>query len=155
GPLDTRPDSGTFYPGAGQSGFGCSSVHNGFRRADCATVAGVVPMLSRSLLAFALSAVLSAAYAQTPSSTPAAAELADTAAPAAPATAKSGKGGVSIEDVRTFSAVYNLVKQAYVEDVGDKELMEAAIKGLLSGLDPHSEYLDARQWTELTEDTSG
>ncbi len=57
--------------------------------------------------------------------------------------------------VRTFSAIYNLVKQAYVEDVGDKELMEAAIKGLLSGLDPHSEYLDARQWTELTEDTSG
>lgn len=112
-------------------------------------------MLSRSLLAFALSAALSAAYAQTPSATPAAAELADTAAPAAPAAAKPGKGGVSIEDVRTFSAVYNLVKQAYVEDVGDKELMEAAIKGLLSGLDPHSEYLDARQWTELTEDTSG
>ena len=112
-------------------------------------------MLSRSLLALALSAAIFASYAQVPAPAPVAdaADVADTAEPAAPA-AKPGKG-VSIEDVRTFSAVYNLVKQAYVEDVGDKELMEAAIKGLLSGLDPHSEYLDARQWTELTEDTSG
>lgn len=111
-------------------------------------------MLSRSLLALALSAAVFASYAQAPAPAVAdAADTADTAAAAAPA-GKPGKG-VSIEDVRTFSAVYNLVKQAYVEDVGDKELMEAAIKGLLSGLDPHSEYLDARQWTELTEDTSG
>jgi carboxyl-terminal processing protease len=112
-------------------------------------------MLSRSLLALALSAAVFASYAQAP----APAESADASgaaetAEAAKPTVKPARG-VSIEDVRMFSAVYNLVKQAYVEDVGDKELMEAAIKGLLSGLDPHSEYLDARQLTELTEDTSG
>jgi len=77
--------------------------------------------------------------------------------PAAPETpeAAAAKAGVSIDDVRTFTAVYNLVKQAYVDDVGDKRLMEAAIKGLLSGLDPHSEYLDPRQLSDLTEGTSG
>ena len=124
-------------------------------------------MLSRSLLVLALTAAFSTAWAQAPKPAPApsaadvAADAADAASgddtdtPAAAPAPKSGKGGVSIEDVRTFSAVYNLVKQAYVEDVGDKQLMEAAIKGLLSGLDPHSEYLDARQWNELSEDTSG
>ncbi len=99
-------------------------------------------MPSRSLLFLALSAFALAALAD---------------APATPETpeAAAAKAGVSIEDVRTFTAVYNLVKQAYVEDVGDKRLMEAAIKGLLSGLDPHSEYLDPRQLTDLTEGTSG
>ncbi len=99
-------------------------------------------MPSRSLLFLALSAFALAAQAD---------------APATPETpeAAAAKAGVSIEDVRTFTAVYNLVKQAYVEDVGDKRLMEAAIKGLLSGLDPHSEYLDPRQLDDLTEGTSG
>lgn len=99
-------------------------------------------MPSRSLLFLALSTFALAVQAD---------------APATPETpeAVAAKAGVSIEDVRTFTAVYNLVKQAYVEDVGDKRLMEAAIKGLLSGLDPHSEYLDPRQLTDLTEGTSG
>jgi carboxyl-terminal processing protease len=106
--------------------------------------AGVVPMPSRSLLFLALSSLSLAAWADAPA--PAPAETPEGAA---------AKAGVSIDDVRTFTAVYNLVKQAYVEDVGDKRLMEAAIKGLLAGLDPHSEYLDPRQLTDLTEDTSG
>jgi carboxyl-terminal processing protease len=99
-------------------------------------------MPSRSLLFLALSTFALAAVAD---------------APATPETpeAAAAKAGVSIEDVRTFTAVYNLVKQAYVEDIGDERLMEAAIKGLLSGLDPHSEYLDPRQLTDLTEGTSG
>ncbi|WP_386068083.1 S41 family peptidase [Tahibacter sp. UC22_41] len=100
-------------------------------------------MSSRTLLFLALSAFALASQA------------ADV--PAAPETpeAAAAKAGVSIDDVRTFTAVYNLVKQAYVDDVGDKRLMEAAIKGLLSGLDPHSEYLDPRQLSDLTEGTSG
>ncbi|WP_257388926.1 S41 family peptidase [Tahibacter caeni] len=99
-------------------------------------------MPSRSLLFLALSTFALAVQAD---------------APAAPETAEAAaaKAGVSIDDVRTFTAVYNLVKQAYVDDVGDKRLMEAAIKGLLSGLDPHSEYLDPRQLSDLTEGTSG
>ncbi len=65
------------------------------------------------------------------------------------------KPSVSLDDIRTFTAVFNLVKQAYVEPVDDKALMQAAIHGLLSGLDPHSEYLDQRAMDELSEDTSG
>ncbi len=64
-------------------------------------------------------------------------------------------GQISLEDVRQFTAVLSLVKQAYVEPVDDHQLMQAAIKGMLVGLDPHSEYLEANELTQLTEDTSG
>lgn len=62
---------------------------------------------------------------------------------------------ISLEDVRTFTAVLSLVKQAYVEEVDDRRLMQAAIRGMLVGLDPHSEYLEAKELTQLSEDTSG
>ena len=62
---------------------------------------------------------------------------------------------VDLQDIRAFTAVYSLVKQAYVENVDDHQLMQAAIRGLLAGLDPHSEYLDRRQIDDLTEDTTG
>src|ERR1700756_2223718 len=62
---------------------------------------------------------------------------------------------VSMDDIRAFTAVFNLVKQGYVEPVDDKVLMQNAIHGLLSGLDPHSEYLDQREMEALNEDTSG
>ena len=65
------------------------------------------------------------------------------------------KAGVSLDDIRRFTAVFDLVKQAYVEPVDDKALMAAAVRGLLAGLDPHSEYLDQRAMNELSEDTSG
>lgn len=65
------------------------------------------------------------------------------------------RSSVSLDDIRTFTAVFNLVKQAYVEPVDDKTLMQDAIRGLLSGLDPHSEYLDQRAMDQLSEDTSG
>ncbi len=65
------------------------------------------------------------------------------------------KPSVSLDDIRMFTAVFNLVKQAYVEPVDDKTLMQDAIRGLLSGLDPHSEYLDQRAMDQLSEDTSG
>jgi carboxyl-terminal processing protease len=91
---------------------------------------------------------------QIPVPPPDAVSSADEAAPAAkkPATPKEG---VDLQDIRAFTAVYSLVKQAYVENVDDHELMQAAIRGLLAGLDPHSEYLDRKQIDDLTEDTTG
>lgn len=62
---------------------------------------------------------------------------------------------VNLDDIRAFAAVFSLVKQAYVDPVDDKTLMQAAIRGLLSNLDPHSEYLDAKAMETLNEDTSG
>ena len=74
---------------------------------------------------------------------------------AAPASASSSSGQVDLDDIRNFSRVYEVVKQAYVEKVDDKTLMKAAITGMLAGLDPHSEYLDKEGLQQLTEDTTG
>ncbi|WP_300618703.1 S41 family peptidase [Dokdonella sp.] len=72
----------------------------------------------------------------------------------APAAAEARKT-VDLQDIRAFTAVYNLVKQAYVDEVDDRRLMQQAIRGLLAGLDPHSEYLGKEQIENLTEDTTG
>jgi carboxyl-terminal processing protease len=73
----------------------------------------------------------------------------------APAAASSVPDQVDLDDVRNFSRVYEIVRQAYVEPVDNKTLMKAAISGMLSGLDPHSEYLDKDGLAELNEDTTG
>jgi carboxyl-terminal processing protease len=62
---------------------------------------------------------------------------------------------IPLEDIRSLSEVFDKVKQNYVEDIEDKELLENAIRGLLSGLDPHSAYLDKKAFTALREGTSG
>lgn len=86
--------------------------------------------------------------------TPTAPESGET--PVAPAPAAAPKlASVSLDDIRAFTAVYSLVKQGYVEDVSDTRLLQAAIRGMLSGLDPHSDYLDRKQMETLTEETSG
>lgn len=79
---------------------------------------------------------------------------ADAEKPAPPA-APPPKPTVSMDDIRLFTSVFNLVKQAYVEPVDDKALMQQAVRGLLAGLDPHSEYLDERAMDQLSEETSG
>ncbi|MGW8310017.1 MAG: S41 family peptidase [Thiogranum sp.] len=63
--------------------------------------------------------------------------------------------GLPVEELRTFSDVFGRIKNDYVEDVADKELLENAIRGMLSGLDPHSAYLDQEQFKELQVGTSG
>ncbi|HZX70134.1 MAG TPA: S41 family peptidase [Rhodanobacter sp.] len=77
----------------------------------------------------------------------------------APASASSSAASsadqVDLKDIRNFSRVYELVRQAYVEKVDNKTLMKAAITGMLAGLDPHSEYLDKEGLQQLSEDTSG
>lgn len=75
----------------------------------------------------------------------------------APANASSSAGAdqVDLKDIRNFSRVYEVVRQAYVEKVDNKTLMKAAITGMLAGLDPHSEYLDKEGLQQLSEDTSG
>jgi len=67
----------------------------------------------------------------------------------------SGQATLPVEELRTFSDVFGRIKNDYVVDVDDKELIENAIRGMLSGLDPHSAYLDAEQFTELQVGTTG
>ncbi len=59
------------------------------------------------------------------------------------------------EELRTFTEVFGRIKRDYVEPVSDKKLLEDAIKGMLSGLDPHSAYLDSEQYKDLKEGTTG
>ena len=51
--------------------------------------------------------------------------------------------GLALDQLRNFSDIFSRIKSDYVEDVDDKTLLEHAIRGMLSGLDPHSSYLDA------------
>jgi carboxyl-terminal processing protease len=76
---------------------------------------------------------------------------------AAPATAASraAPDRPSLADIRNFTRVYEIIRQAYVRKVDNKTLMSAAIKGMLRELDPHSAYLDRKGMRELSEETSG
>ena len=62
---------------------------------------------------------------------------------------------LSLEELRTFSDVYARIKNDYVEPVDDKTLIQNAIRGMLSGLDPHSNYLDQDEFKDLQIGTSG
>ncbi len=60
-----------------------------------------------------------------------------------------------VEELRAFSNVFGRIKSDYVEPVSDKDLITSAINGMLSGLDPHSAYLDADSFKELQVGTQG
>lgn len=60
-----------------------------------------------------------------------------------------------VEDLRTFTEVFGRIKADYVEQVEDKKLLTEAINGMLSGLDPHSAYLDTEAFKDLQVGTQG
>lgn len=60
-----------------------------------------------------------------------------------------------LDELRTFTEVFAKIKSDYVEPVEDKTLLEYAIRGMLSGLDPHSSFLDTGAFQELQIGTSG
>ena len=68
---------------------------------------------------------------------------------------RHGEGTLPLEDLRTFTEVFARIKNDYVEPVEDKALLENAIRGMLTGLDPHSSYLIPDDYQELQAGTSG
>ena len=62
---------------------------------------------------------------------------------------------IPFDEIRTFADIFARVKKDYVQSVEDKELMKSAIRGMLSGLDPHSTYLDKSEYQDLYEGTTG
>jgi carboxyl-terminal processing protease len=54
-----------------------------------------------------------------------------------------------------FSEVFGEVRANYVEPVTDQKLVEGAIKGMIGGLDPHSGYMDAKEYKEMMVQTKG
>lgn len=62
---------------------------------------------------------------------------------------------IPLEDLRTFTEVMSRIQQDYVEDVSDETLLRHAIRGMVSGLDPHSSYLDPEEYQQLQSGTRG
>lgn len=58
-------------------------------------------------------------------------------------------------DINRFTTAISQIKDYYVQPISDKKLLEDAIRGMLSGLDPHSEYLDEDSYKTLLMTTSG
>jgi carboxyl-terminal processing protease len=59
------------------------------------------------------------------------------------------------EEARLFAEVYERIKREYVDEVDDHELMEKAVRGMVSALDPHSAYLDSEEFEEIRLSTMG
>jgi carboxyl-terminal processing protease len=60
-----------------------------------------------------------------------------------------------LDELRTFTEVFSRIKADYVEPVSDKKLLEDSVQGMLSGLDPHSAYLDANSFKDMRVETEG
>lgn len=71
------------------------------------------------------------------------------------ATAQQGSSSLPLDELRNLSNVFGQIKRDYVEPVEDKLLLTDAIKGMVSGLDPHSSYLDKKDFKEMQEHTQG
>jgi carboxyl-terminal processing protease len=71
------------------------------------------------------------------------------------AAAKENPTTLPMAEMRLFVEIFNQVKRSYVEEVDDKTLLENAIKGMLSELDPHSAYLKPDEYNDLKVSTTG
>ncbi len=60
-----------------------------------------------------------------------------------------------LEELQQLAAVFGMVKSDYVEPVDEKKLINDAISGMVSGLDPHSQFFDKKTFKEFREGTSG
>src|SRR5256714_12742506 len=68
---------------------------------------------------------------------------------------RATRTSLPIEELRAFTEVFGAIKTNYVEPVEDKKLITEAINGMLTGLDPHSAYLDQEAFKELQVGTQG
>jgi carboxyl-terminal processing protease len=76
-------------------------------------------------------------------------------APAAVSLAQPENNSDSVREISQFMSVFERVKAEYVDQVTDEQLIRGAIDGMLSSLDPHSSYLDARGFRALMTTTDG
>ena len=68
---------------------------------------------------------------------------------------KMVKPQLPLDDLRAFAEVFGKIKSDYVEPVEDKKLISEAISGMLTGLDPHSTYMDADAFKDMQAATQG
>ena len=58
-------------------------------------------------------------------------------------------------EIRQFTSAFNAIKDFYVDDVSDAKLLQSALEGMVSGLDPHSSFLDVDGYKDMAESTQG
>jgi carboxyl-terminal processing protease len=75
--------------------------------------------------------------------------------PADDSITSGSNAALPLDDLRTFTKVYEHIRKGYVEEISDKSLLEYAIKGMLSELDPHSAYLNENSFDDLQINTTG
>ena len=68
---------------------------------------------------------------------------------------KDSKSAIPVDELRVFSEVFARIKNDYVEPISDKKLIEQAISGMVSSLDPHSNFLDDSAFKDLRTSTTG
>ncbi len=71
------------------------------------------------------------------------------------ATARASLAPLPLEELQQLAAVFGIIKTDYVEPVDEKKLITDAISGMVSSLDPHSQYFDKKSFKEFREGTSG
>jgi carboxyl-terminal processing protease len=71
------------------------------------------------------------------------------------AAAKAAAGADTYAQLNLFGEVFERVKADYVEKVDDSKLVEGAINGMVSSLDPHSRYMNDKAWRDMQETTQG
>ncbi len=71
------------------------------------------------------------------------------------ANARSSLSPLPLEELQQLAAVFGMVKSDYVEPVDEKKLINDAISGMVSGLDPHSQFFDKKNFKEFREGTTG
>jgi carboxyl-terminal processing protease len=69
--------------------------------------------------------------------------------------ARNSLAPLPLEELQQLAAVFGMVKSDYVEPVDEKKLITDAIGGMVSGLDPHSQYFDKKTFKEFREGTTG
>ena len=69
--------------------------------------------------------------------------------------ARGALAPLPLEELQQLSAVFGIIKSDYVEPVDEHKLITDAISGMVSGLDPHSEYFDKKAYKEFREGTTG
>jgi carboxyl-terminal processing protease len=71
------------------------------------------------------------------------------------AVAQRSLAPLPLEELQQLAAVFGIIKAEYVEPVDEKKLISDAIAGMVSGLDPHSQYFDRKTFREFRENTGG
>jgi carboxyl-terminal processing protease len=69
--------------------------------------------------------------------------------------ARGSLAPLPLEELQQLAAVFSMIKTDYVEPVDEKKLITDAISGMVSSLDPHSQYFDKKSFKEFREGTSG